>query len=56
MRFLHPERDERLELALEDVFLLPARFEGGSRLAVDLGPPDFPPDPPGQRHGRRRIT
>ena len=42
MRFLHPERDEQLELALEDVFLLPNRFEGGSRLDVDLTPSDFP--------------
>lgn len=42
MRFLHPERDELLELALEDVFLLPDRFEGGSRLDTDLTPADFP--------------
>lgn len=41
MRFLHPQRDEVLELALEDVFLLPGRFEGGSRLDVDLTPIDF---------------
>ncbi|MGF1467156.1 MAG: GuaB1 family IMP dehydrogenase-related protein [Sandaracinaceae bacterium] len=41
MRFLHPERDSTLELALDDVFLLPARFEGGSRLDVDLTPADF---------------
>lgn len=41
MHFLHPDRDERLELALEDVFLLPSRFEGGSRLDVDLTPADF---------------
>ncbi|GAB5543751.1 MAG: GuaB1 family IMP dehydrogenase-related protein [Sandaracinaceae bacterium] len=41
MRFIHPERDEQLELALEDVFLLPGRFEGGSRLDTDLTPGDF---------------
>ncbi len=41
MRFLHPERDERLELALEDVFLVPQKFEGLSRLEVDLSPDDF---------------
>ena len=42
MRFLHPERDETLELALEDVFLTPGYFAGGSRLEVDLRPADFP--------------
>lgn len=42
MRFLHPERDEGLELALEDVFLTPGYFAGGSRLEVDLRPADFP--------------
>ncbi|MRG91997.1 GuaB1 family IMP dehydrogenase-related protein [Polyangium spumosum] len=42
MRFLHPERDESLELALEDVFLTPGFFEGVSRLDVDLRPVDFP--------------
>ncbi len=42
MRFLHPEHDEQLELALEDVFLNPSYFEGGSRLEVDLRPGDFP--------------
>ena len=42
MRFLHPERDEQLELSLDDVFLVPGHFEGGSRLEVDLTPPDFP--------------
>ncbi|MDI1477799.1 GuaB1 family IMP dehydrogenase-related protein [Polyangium sp. y55x31] len=42
MRFLHPERDESLELALEDVFLTPGYFEGVSRLDVDLRPVDFP--------------
>jgi len=41
MRFLHPERDEQLELALQDVFLLPRCFEGTSRLDVDLTPVDF---------------
>ncbi|MFK7988348.1 MAG: GuaB1 family IMP dehydrogenase-related protein [Sandaracinaceae bacterium] len=41
MRFLHPEHDAHLELALEDVFLVPARFEGGSRLHTDLTPQDF---------------
>jgi IMP dehydrogenase len=42
MRFLHPERDESLELALEDVFLTPGYFAGGSRLETDLRPADFP--------------
>lgn len=41
MRFLHPERDEHLELALEDVFIVPDLFDGGSRLDVDLTPDDF---------------
>ena len=41
MRFLHPERDEQLELALEDVFIVPDLFEGGSRLDVNLTPDDF---------------
>ena len=41
MRFLHPERDELLELSLDDVFIVPGRFEGGSRTEVDLTPPDF---------------
>ena len=41
MRFLHPEHDEQLELALEDVFIVPDRFDGGSRLDVDLTPDDF---------------
>jgi IMP dehydrogenase len=41
MRFLHPERDALLELALEDVFLVPQRFEGSSRLDTDLTPLDF---------------
>ncbi|UQA55986.1 GuaB1 family IMP dehydrogenase-related protein [Polyangium aurulentum] len=42
MRFLHPERDEGLELALEDVFITPGYFAGGSRLDVRLSPVDFP--------------
>jgi IMP dehydrogenase len=42
MRFLHPEHDEVLELSLDDVFLVPGRFEGRSRLEVDLTPVDFP--------------
>lgn len=42
MRFLHPERDEALELALEDVFLTPNYYEGSSRLDVSLTPVDFP--------------
>jgi len=41
MRFLHPERDAQLELSLEDVFLLPGRFDGASRLEVELTPRDF---------------
>jgi IMP dehydrogenase len=41
MRFLHPERDELLELALEDVFLVPSRWDGASRLDTDLTPGDF---------------
>ncbi|MCA9582062.1 MAG: GuaB1 family IMP dehydrogenase-related protein [Myxococcales bacterium] len=42
MRFLHPEHDGHLELALEDVFLVPRFFEGASRLDVDITPRDFP--------------
>lgn len=42
MRFLHPEHDAHLELALEDVFLVPNRFDGTSRLDTDLTPADFP--------------
>jgi len=42
MRFLHPERDDALELALEDVFLVPDYFDGRSRLEVSLRPDDFP--------------
>lgn len=40
MRFMHPERDEQRELALEDVFILPGYFDGESRLEVDLHPDD----------------
>ncbi len=42
MVFLHPERDEGLELSLDDVFLVPGYFDGSSRLEVDLRPLDFP--------------
>ncbi|WP_242342782.1 GuaB1 family IMP dehydrogenase-related protein [Anaeromyxobacter terrae] len=42
MRFLHPDHDETLELSLDDVFLVPGYFDGGSRLEVDLRPVDFP--------------
>jgi IMP dehydrogenase len=42
MRFLHPEREEPLELSLDDVFLVPGFFEGSSRLDVELRPDDFP--------------
>ena len=42
MRFLHPERDEQLGLALEDVFIVPDYFDGVSRLEVSLAPGDFP--------------
>lgn len=41
MQFLHPEHDRHLELALEDVFLVPRYFDGSSRLDVDLTPDDF---------------
>ncbi|HUS64949.1 MAG TPA: GuaB1 family IMP dehydrogenase-related protein [Kofleriaceae bacterium] len=41
MRFLHPERDDSLELSLEDVFLVPGYFDGTSRMDVDLTPVDF---------------
>lgn len=41
MRFLHPARDEELELATDDVFLAPSYFDGSSRLDTDLSPPDF---------------
>lgn len=42
MRFLHPARDEELELATDDVFLTPGYFDGASRLDTDLTPNDFP--------------
>ena len=42
LRFLHPERDQHLELSLNDVFIVPGSFEGRSRLEVDLRPVDFP--------------
>jgi IMP dehydrogenase len=42
MRFLHPDREEALELSLDDVFLVPRFFDGSSRLDVDLRPVDFP--------------
>jgi IMP dehydrogenase len=41
LRFLHPEHDETLELANDDVFLTPSYFDGSSRLDTDLTPPDF---------------
>ncbi len=41
MRFLHGEKDEHLELSLDDVFLTPNYFGGASRLEVDLNPVDF---------------
>jgi len=42
VKFLHPERDEELELATDDVFISPVYFDGSSRLDTDLTPPDFP--------------
>ncbi len=42
MRFLHPERDEQLELALDDVFIVPGYFDGSTRLETNLSPVDFP--------------
>jgi GMP reductase len=42
VRFLHPEHDEQLELATDDVFLIPGYFDGVSRNDADLAPPDFP--------------
>jgi IMP dehydrogenase len=41
VRFLHPQRDEELELATDDVFLTPGYFDGSSRLDTDLTPNDF---------------
>jgi IMP dehydrogenase len=40
MRFLHPERDRLLELSVDDVFIVPGYFDGGSRLDVNLTPAD----------------
>ena len=40
MRFMHPERDSLLELSLDDVFIVPGRFEGASRMEVSLTPDD----------------
>ena len=42
MQFLHPERDAQLELALDDVFIVPGYFDGSTRLETDLSPVDFP--------------
>ena len=42
MKFLHPERDEQLELALDDVFIVPGYYDGSTRLETDLTPLDFP--------------
>jgi IMP dehydrogenase len=42
VRFLHPEHDEKLELSLDDVFIVPGYFDKTSRLEVDLKPWDFP--------------
>jgi IMP dehydrogenase len=41
VKFLHPARDEELELSTDDVFLTPGYFDGGSRLDTNLTPPDF---------------
>lgn len=41
MRFLHPERDEALELSLDDVFIVPRYYDGTSRGEIDLTPADF---------------
>jgi IMP dehydrogenase len=41
LRFLHPEHDAQVELALDDVFLVPGYWEGASRFEVDLTPPDL---------------
>lgn len=38
---MHPDYDERLELALDDVFINPGYYDGASRLDVDLRPVDF---------------
>mgnify|MGYP006271469713 CR=1 FL=1 len=42
MQFLHPERDEHLELSTQDVFIVPGFYSGRSRRDVDLTPPDLP--------------
>ncbi len=41
MKFLHPERDNSLELSLDDVFIVPSYFDGTSRMNVNLVPRDF---------------
>lgn len=41
MNFLHPDRDVQLELSLEDVFIVPALFDGVSRRDVSLVPTDI---------------
>jgi len=41
VRYLHPSRDEELELSTDDVFINPGYFAGESRLDTDLSPPDF---------------
>ena len=41
MDFLHAERDRLLELAVDDVFIVPRYYDGTSRLEVDLRPKDF---------------
>ena len=41
MRFLRPTEDESRELSLEDCFIVPGHYEGGSRLDVDVRPRDF---------------
>ncbi len=41
MQFLHPERDNHLELSLDDVFIVPSYFDGTSRMNVNLVPQDF---------------
>ena len=41
VRFLRSENDLGRELTLDDVFLVPQFYDGGSRLSVDVSPPDF---------------
>ncbi|MBT6432649.1 MAG: GuaB1 family IMP dehydrogenase-related protein [Deltaproteobacteria bacterium] len=41
MKFLNPERDNLLELSLDDVFIVPTYFDGTSRMDVNLTPVDF---------------